>query len=236
MKRSLEENMPEGQVPEVQEDNPETQAIMPHIHEFDEVQKALLEIDEECAIKQIELQREYDRKKQPHFKKRQEIIDKIPGFWAKAMSHHPALSYLTTADAPILQLLQKVELDDNLDNYGSYKVTLTFAEAARDYMEPIVLTKHVVFSDTKEEVAECTKIEWKPEKSPIEVALKARSEEGCIDWSLFEWFTTEEWINLPDFGEVLRRELWHAPLAYYMDNVSVDFVDDEYDILDDDEE
>ncbi|EDO05923.1 Nucleosome assembly protein (NAP) family protein [Babesia bovis T2Bo] len=236
MKRSLEEGTPDGAVPEVYGDAVDTQALSLYMHDFDAVQKVLLEIDEECAVKQIELQREYDRKKQPHFKKRQEIIDKIPGFWAKAISHHPALSYLTTADAPILELLQKIDLEDNIDNNGSYKVTLTFTEEAREYMEPLVLTKHIVFTNDKDDVVECTKIEWKEGKSPIEVAQKARSDERCIDWSLFEWFTTEEWVNRPDFGEILRRELWHAPLAYYLDTVSVDFADDDYGILDDDEE
>lgn len=154
------------------------------------MQKKLLELDEECATKQIELQREYDKKKQPHFRKRQaglvmgylitsqEVIDKIPGFWAKAITHHPALSYLTTADMPILELLEKIELEDNLDNSGSYKITLvgyseindtltsmqTFGEVAREYMEPLVLTKHTVFSENKENVVECTKIEWKAGK------------------------------------------------------------------------
>lgn len=200
------------------------------------MQRELLEIDEECATKQIELQREYDQKKQPLFIKRQEIINKVPGFWAKAIIHHPGLSYLTSADTPILELLNKIELEDNLDNFGSYKVTLTFDEKAREYMEPLVLVKHLDFTDNKETVLECTKIEWKAGKSPIDVALKARADDKCIDWSLFEWFTSEEWINRPDFGEVLRRELWHAPLAYYLDTVSVDFLDEEYDILDEDED
>lgn len=236
MKRAFEENSPASAVAVLQGDSAETQALLPHITDFDEVQKKLLELDEECATKQIELQREYDKKKQPHFRKRQEVIDKIPGFWAKAITHHPALSYLTTADMPILELLEKIELEDNLDNSGSYKITLTFGEVAREYMEPLVLTKHTVFSENKENVVECTKIEWKAGKSPIEVALKARTDDRCIDWSLFEWFTEDEWLNKPDFGEILRRELWHAPLAYYLDTVSVDFLDEEYDMLDEDGE
>ncbi|KAK1443224.1 testis-specific y-encoded like protein [Babesia gibsoni] len=214
----------------------ETQVLLPHINDFDAVQKKLLEIDEECSNKQIELQREYDKKKQPHFRKRQEIIDKIPGFWAKAITHHPALSYLTTADMPILELLRQIDLEDNLDNSGSYKVTLTFGDAAREYMDTLVLTKHMEFTDTKERVVECTKIHWKAGKSPVDVAVKARTDDRCIDWSLFEWFTEDEWVNRPDFGEILRRELWHAPLAYYLDTVSVDFLDEEYDMMDEDDD
>ncbi|CDR94782.1 nucleosome assembly protein, putative [Babesia bigemina] len=249
MKRTLDEGNSAANINQMsQSQKPETQAVLPYIHEFDEVQKQLLDIDEECANRQIEIQREYDRKKQPHFKRRQacviydlfngvqEIINKIPGFWARAILHHPALSYLTTADMPVLELLEKVELDDNIDNNGSYKVTLTFGEGAREYMEPLVLTKHVRFSDNKEDVVECTEIHWRPGMNPIDVAIKARSDERCIDWSLFEWFTKDEWINRPDFGEILRRELWHAPLAYYLDTVSVDFVDDEYDMLEEDDD
>ncbi|GBE60071.1 nucleosome assembly protein [Babesia ovata] len=239
MKRGLEEGNSGTEMSQMpQPEKPETQAVLPYIHEFDEVQKELLDIDEECANRQIEIQREYDRKKQPHFRRRQAcgIINKIPGFWARAILHHPALSYLTTADTPLLELLEKVDLEDNIDNNGSYKVTLTFGEDAREYMEPLVLTKHIRFSNNKEDVVECTEIHWRPGMSPIDVAVKARSDERCIDWSLFEWFTKDEWVNRPDFGEILRRELWHAPLAYYLDTVSVDFVDDEYDMLDEDDD
>ncbi|GIX65430.1 nucleosome assembly protein [Babesia caballi] len=231
MKRSLYDSKASCGMAEVLSDTVDTQDILPHINDFDAVQKELLRIDEECASKQIELQREYDRRKQPYFNKRQEIISRIPGFWAKAITHHPGLSYLTTADLPILEQLNSIQLDDNLDNNGSYKITLIFNEAAREFMEPLVLCKHIVFADNKENVVECTKINWQPGKSPIEVAVKARTDERCIDWSLFEWFTEEEWVNRPDFGEILRRELWHAPLAYYLDTVSVDFVDEEYDMF-----
>lgn len=61
--------------------------MLPYINDFDEgrvvffvdginlvVQKELLELDEECANRQIEIQREFDRRKQPHFKKRQVCV------------------------------------------------------------------------------------------------------------------------------------------------------------------
>eukprot|EP00375_Theileria_parva_P003920 XP_766606.1 hypothetical protein [Theileria parva strain Muguga] len=170
--------------------------LLPFISEFDEVQKKLLSLDEECANEQMNLQRKFDKKKQPFFDKRQEIIDKIPGFWCKALTHHPALSYLTSADLPVLEHLKSIQLFDNLDNNGSYKLTL----------------------------------------SPVEEALKARKNDKCIDWSLFEWFTEDEWLNRPDVGEIIRREIWHAPLAYYMDTVSIDYFDDEYDMIDDEDD
>lgn len=115
--------------------------------------------------------------------------------------HHPALSYLTSADLPILEHLRQIDLMDNLDNNGSYKLTLIFNEAANEYMSPLKLTKHIEFDVNKETVVECTKINWKPGKvciktfqlnhiiqSPIDVALKARENEKCIDWSIFEWY------------------------------------------------
>ncbi|EAN34323.2 Nucleosome assembly protein (NAP) family protein [Theileria parva strain Muguga] len=210
--------------------------LLPFISEFDEVQKKLLSLDEECANEQMNLQRKFDKKKQPFFDKRQEIIDKIPGFWCKALTHHPALSYLTSADLPVLEHLKSIQLFDNLDNNGSYKLTLNFSDKAKEFMSPLSLTKHVVFDLNKENVKECTKITWKPGKSPVEEALKARKNDKCIDWSLFEWFTEDEWLNRPDVGEIIRREIWHAPLAYYMDTVSIDYFDDEYDMIDDEDD
>ncbi|KAK2197653.1 bifunctional Nucleosome assembly protein (NAP)/NAP-like superfamily/p53-like tetramerization domain superfamily [Babesia duncani] len=210
--------------------------LFPHINDFDEVQKELLELDEQCANEQMEIQRKYDTQKQPYFERRQAIIDKIPGFWYRAISHHPALSYLTSADIAILEHLQKIELYDNLDNNGSYKLSLIFNIEAEEYMTPLILTKHIQFEMNKETVVECTKINWKAGKSPIDVAIKARENEKCIDWSLFEWFTEDEWLNRPDFGEIVRRELWHAPLAYYMNTVAIDYLDDDYSAIEEDDD
>ncbi|EKX74345.1 nucleosome assembly protein, putative [Theileria equi strain WA] len=235
MKRSLEESTNLEVEGAEAHDSADKNPLLSHISEFDEVQKKLLQLDEECANEQMELQRKYDQKKQPFFKKRQEIIEKVPGFWCKALTHHPALSYLTSADLPILEHLKGIDLQDNLDNNGSYKLTLEFSEKAKEYMSPLVLVKHVEFDINKETVKECTKITWKPGKSPIEEALKARNNDRCIDWSIFEWFTEEEWVDRPDVGEIIRREIWHAPLAYYMDTVAMDYFDDEYNIVDDEE-
>ncbi|UKK00817.1 nucleosome assembly protein [Theileria orientalis] len=235
MKRNFEDAANSNQANPNSPDTPKN-PLLPYMSEFDEVQKILLSLDEECANEQMNLQRMFDKKKQPYFDKRQEIIDKIPGFWCKALTHHPALCYLTSADLPVLEHLKSIELYDNLDNNGSYKVTFNFSEKALEFMSPLSLTKHIVFGVNKENVKECTRITWKPGKSPVEEALKARKNDKCIDWSLFEWFTEEEWLNRPDIGEIIRREIWHAPLAYYMDTVSVDYFDDEYEMLDDEDE
>ncbi|BAM39571.1 nucleosome assembly protein [Theileria orientalis strain Shintoku] len=235
MKRNLEED-PKSKQALADLADPAKNPLIPFLSEFDEVQKALMSLDEECANEQMNIQRMFDKKKQPYYDKRQEIIDNIPGFWCKALTHHPALCYLTSADIPVLEQLKSIELYDNLDNNGSYKLTLNFSDKASEFMSPLSLTKHVVFNNNKENVKECTKITWKPGKSPVDEAIKARKNDKCIDWSLFEWFTEEEWLNRPDIGEIIRREVWHAPLAYYMDTVSVDFFDDEYEMLDDEDE
>lgn len=128
------------------------------------VQKELQRLDEACAREQMTIQRDYDEKKQPFFEKRQNIINKVPGFWSKALQHHPALCLLTPADFNILQYLTKIDLKDNLDDNGSYKITFTFDDNASEYMEPLSIVKYIVFEQNRETVAECTHINWKPGK------------------------------------------------------------------------
>ncbi|CDI82738.1 nucleosome assembly domain-containing protein, putative, partial [Eimeria acervulina] len=58
-------------------------------------------------------------------------------------------------------------------------------------------------------------------------------------WSFFEWFSKEPWPECwPDVGEVIRREIWHSPVAYFLGDAlsDEDEDDDEEDDEDDDDD
>ncbi|EUD68012.1 aspartic acid-rich protein [Plasmodium inui San Antonio 1] len=216
--------------------------LMPFMKDFEEIQKGIEQLDIKCAHEQMNIQKQYDVKKKPLFEKREEIIEKVPRFWANTLRKHPALSDIVPEDIEILNCLVKLDLKDNMDNNGSYKITFTFNEKAKEYMEPLILVKHVTFDNNQEKVVECTRIKWKDGKNPIEYVCNNRCDldNEMPKWSFFEWFTTEELQDKPDVGELIRREIWHNPLAYYLglddfDDFEEDF-DEEFDDDDDDDD
>lgn len=195
------------------------------VEEIEKIQEELHQLDEQCAKEQMQIQKKFDEKKKPFFDKRQTLIERIPNFWAEAFGHHPALLGITEHDRPILECLKRIELEDNLDDNGSYKIIFLFDERASTFFEPLRLVKHVTFDAADEEVAECTTIHWKPGQNPMEKIPDSDSTE----WSIFEWFGKDVVEDRPDVGEVIRREIWHAPLSYYLGEQVYDDIEEEED-------
>ncbi|EPR59907.1 putative nucleosome assembly protein (NAP) [Toxoplasma gondii TgCatPRC2] len=217
--------------------------LQPHMKDLDGIQAELQKLEEECAKQQMVVQKEFDEKKKPVLVKRQEIIDKIPGFWCRCLRNHPQLAYLVEEDIPILEHLKRIDLDDNIDEHGSYKIKFTFDEAAKAFMEPLVLEKHVQFHNDpcSEEVVSVTEITWKEGKSPVAAAEAKRAGDADDDVdvvSFFEWFTKEpsEEASRLEVGEIIRREIWHAPVPYFLDEVADIDEDDDEDLSDEDED
>ena len=96
--------------------------LRPFMEELEDIQRSLQDFDEECAKKQMLIQKEYDKNKKPLLEKRQTVLDKIPGFWAAAICNHHLLSFMSSADREVLNLLKSIQLEDNLDDAGSYRI------------------------------------------------------------------------------------------------------------------
>ncbi|QOY40163.1 Nucleosome assembly protein (NAP) [Cryptosporidium parvum] len=197
------------------------------ISKLEEVDTRLMELDSECAKEQMIIQRQFDEKKKPIFDERKAIIEKIPKFWADTISRHPVFQdNMHPEDFDILEYLKDIELEDNLDNEGSYKIKLIFDEAVSEFMEPNILVKHIIFKDNQEIVNEVTKINWKKE-SPRSIIEKKfiDTEENEEEYknsvlSFFDFFS-ENISDDIDIGEIIRRDIYHAPLLYYREDDSI---------------
>eukprot|EP01068_Selenidium_serpulae_P005636 Selendium_serpulae@DN4119_c0_g1_i1.p1 len=209
---------------------------------FINVQSELKKIDDACVEEQMKIQSQYDAKKRPLFEQRQTEAEKIPNFWGQALWRHPSLSLmLTEEDKEILKHLKKLDVEDNIDIYGSYRIKMVFDEAAKEYFEPLELVKHVKFTKTDADgdrtVQECTTIKFKPGKDVVEKA-KAASDGNGPERSFFEWFGKDDVPEEMDVGEVIRRFVWHQPHLSYMGECVLDDDDDDDDDdadLDDDD-
>merc|ERR1712039_880230 len=88
-----------------------------------------------------------------HFEKRSGFIKKIPQFWRAAFVGHPEAERLVhPAEKDALALIQDLDLKDNLDQSGSFQVTLSFANTS--LFKEQTLMKKVTFQDALNETVE----------------------------------------------------------------------------------
>lgn len=184
-----------------------------------------MELDNECAKEQMAIQRQFDEKKKPIFNERRSIIEKIPKFWAETISKHPVFQEnIHPEDLEVLEFLKDIELEDNLDDEGSYRIKLIFDEAVSNLMKPNILVKHVVFKDNEEIVKEVTEISWAKESPRAAIEKKfsgaenKEEEYGRSIVSFFDFFSEHIPEESIDIGEIIRRDIFHAPLLYYCED------------------
>lgn len=69
------------------------------------------------------MEQKYNKLRQPHYKKRSELIAKIPNFWVTVFVNHPQLSTLLDEDdEEALHYLKKVEVQEFEDIKSGYKI------------------------------------------------------------------------------------------------------------------
>lgn len=181
--------------------------VYAHLDAIERLQSRLYVIDKECLQEQLELQRKYDMKKTPLLSQRQQEIAKIPDFWATAIGNHPFTNQEAwlKGDRDILSFLDSIDLEDNIDDNGSYVITFRFAEG-NPYFSNAELVRTVTILNDQSDIVTSTPIMWAPKrKTPMHAK------------SFFNWYCSTGGLALEeDFGEVFRRDLWQNPYPYYL--------------------
>jgi len=78
-----------------------------------EAQDELDKANEEANDKVLEIEQTYMEKRRPIYRRRNEVIQKIPEFWLTAFLSHPHLSdLLTEDDQKAFKYLQSVNVED----------------------------------------------------------------------------------------------------------------------------
>ena len=72
------------------------------IEKIDEVQNEIDRLNEQASEEILKVEQRYNQFRQPHFKKRSELISKIPNFWVTAFINHPQVSAI---DSPPVRYL-----------------------------------------------------------------------------------------------------------------------------------
>ncbi|XP_046388713.1 protein SET-like [Ischnura elegans] len=197
--------------------DPETRIAL---EEIDLCQKELDSLNERCSEEILEVERRYNQLRKPFYDKRNDVIQRIPKFWATAFVSHPELNYLMEEEEDLLQFLTKLEVEEFDDIRSGYRIKFHFEE--NPYFENDILTKDFYLSKTP--ASECTVIKWKEGKEPKELTKPKEVVGGSSPGrkraaerrAFFDWYTDNNSPTVDEIAEVIKDELWPNPLHYYL--------------------
>ncbi|CAF0723774.1 unnamed protein product [Adineta ricciae] len=194
-----------------------------------DVQNEIDRLNEQASEEILQVEQKYNKLRQPNYKKRSDLISKIPSFWISVFLNHPQLSgHLDQNDENILQYLKRVDVEEHDDIKSGYRIKFTFD--TNQYFENDVIVKEISVSESSETTCKSTPIRWKNEskngqsasnsgkKSDGETRKRAHEAENNNDHGAFmAWFTdTSNEGNNEEFGEIIKDDIFVNPLQYYL--------------------
>mmetsp|Transcript_44287 Transcript_44287/g.73775 ORF Transcript_44287/g.73775 Transcript_44287/m.73775 type:complete len:330 (+) Transcript_44287:229-1218(+) len=196
------------------EDEDEDRELEAALAELQDVQDNLEKINDEASDKVLEVEQKYNEVRRPVHKKRNDIIKRIPEFWATTFSNHPSIGQvLTESDRHIFTFLTELDVQDSEDVKSGY--TITFRWMKNPFFEDSVLQKVFTFEDLGTLTIEGTEINWKPGMDPA--FSGGPSGKRDIN-SFFQWFyTNEELPNgvVDEIAVTIKDDIWVSPLKYF---------------------
>jgi len=214
------------------------------IQSMDEIQNNLDELTEKASVEILVVEQKYNKLRRPHYKKRNEIITKIPSFWSTVFSNHPQVSSIVTEkDEEALAYLSEMEVEEFDDIKSGYKITFRW-RSDNPFFTNDVLVKEFHISDeaaeAEEAASKATEIKWKPGKSlapkpELKAGMKRSKEEMGGPTSFFNWFVDANDDGICEIGESLKDDIWPNPLQYFLNDINDSMEDEEFDDEDEDE-
>ncbi|XP_076436516.1 protein SET-like [Babylonia areolata] len=188
------------------------------IEQIDEVQNQIDRLNENASEEILKVEQKFNKLRQPFFKKRSDLIGKIPNFWVTSFVNHPQVSALLTEDdEEALQFLAKVEVQEFDDIKSGYTISFTFE--SNPYFENDIISKEFHLNEAGEPSSKSTAIKWKEGKdltkktgTPQKGKKRAHEEQD----SFFCWFSDHGDAGADELGEVIKDDIWPNPLQYYL--------------------
>ncbi|KAG1661345.1 hypothetical protein FOA52_005907 [Chlamydomonas sp. UWO 241] len=180
------------------------------------VKQELDKLNEEASDKVLEIEQAYSRLRRPVYKKRAELLSKIPGFWGAAIARHPEFrGMLTPEDEDILSYCTQVEVEDYEDIKSGYKIMFSFRED-NPYFSEGKLTKSFTYQQGGSLFIKCTRPTWSEGCEPIMDNVEEGG--GASQYHFFSWFMDEEHEVMDtndDIAELIKEEIWTDPMRYW---------------------
>lgn len=197
-----------------------------------DVQNEIDRLNEQASEEILQVEQKYNKLRQPHYKKRSDLISKIPSFWISVFLNHPQLSScLDQNDENILQFLKRVDVEEHEDIKSGYRIKFTFEK--NPYFDNDVIVKEYSVTESSETQCKSTPIRWKSESkngqsgsgrktdadtSTSSSRKRTHDNEGAGEHGAFmNWFTdTTGESSSDEFGEVIKDDIFVNPLQYYL--------------------
>ncbi|KAF4666789.1 hypothetical protein FOZ61_009226 [Perkinsus olseni] len=200
------------------------------MEELEGSQAAIDAVDRDCCRDLIRVQRRFDSQKRPLYEARALLLRRIPNFWLQVFTGHP-LVLVTEVEFRAFQYLADFTVDDNIDDLGSYRVSLTFSSGNPMFPERELLKK-VKFNkleqpydddDASESLSvtiEARTVSWTKEALSLMKSSSSEqsdSEDGDELMGVLAWMTDKNASSESmEMGDVLRRDVWTGPLNYFV--------------------
>ncbi|KAL8612135.1 hypothetical protein ACOMHN_021948 [Nucella lapillus] len=188
------------------------------IEHIDEVQNDIDRLNEQASEEILTVEQKYNKLRQPFFKKREDLISKIPNFWVTSFVNHPQVSALLTEDdEEVLQFLSMVEVQEFDDIKSGY--TIKFYFESNPFFENDVICKEFHLNDSGEPSSKSSTIKWKEGKDLTKknaAAQKGKKRAHEEQESFFCWFSDHGDAGSDELGEVIKDDIWPNPLQYYL--------------------
>ncbi|CAF0901569.1 unnamed protein product [Adineta ricciae] len=193
-----------------------------------EVQNEIDRLNEQASEEILQVEQKYNKLRQPNYKKRSDLISKIPSFWISVFLNHPQLSgCLDQNDENVLQYLKRVDVEEHEDIKSGYRIKFTFD--TNPYFENDSIVKEYSITESSETQCKATPIRWKNGAKNGQSATNRKTdgdnsrkrshdhENDNEHGAFMSWFvdTTGESGN-DEFGEVIKDDIFVNPLQYYL--------------------
>lgn len=188
------------------------------LEEFEVCQHQINVISEECSEEISKVEEKFNNIRKPFFEQRNEIIKRIPHFWATAFANHPQLSAILgeQQEEDCLHYLTKMEFEEINHSDLAYSITFHFDD--NPYFENKALSKVFTTNPSPKCPPQNTIIRWKEghdiTKMYKEKHIKRRKR-ALEEETFFSWFSANDHLA-HEIGELIKDDMWHNPLQYYL--------------------
>jgi len=193
------------------------------LEQIDAIQSQLDSLNDCASDEILKVEQKFNQMRKPHYKKRGELIGKIPDFWLNTFINHPQIAaLLDETDEEVLRYMEQLIVEETEDIRSGY--TIIFQFKTNPFFENTELKKEFTMSESGEMGTTETKINWKQgmaltEKSGDKGKSKVggkRERPGDDPPSFFSWFEDNS-MGGDEVGEVIKDDIWANPMQYYLD-------------------
>ncbi|CAB3406723.1 unnamed protein product [Caenorhabditis bovis] len=177
--------------------------------ELDMVQLDLDNLGEQAAEEILAIEQAYNKKRQPHYQKRSQLIEQIPSFWQTAfLNHHLITTAIPEEEEEVLLNLKDLEVEEFEDIKTGYKIKLKFDKNSFFDTEQIIKTFHL---NAENPVSTTSEINWKPGKKP-----EPKDPSDGSQLTFVEWLASNLPPDADEIAEVIKDDLYPNPLQYFI--------------------